>query len=95
MTINKWNVLPLLIALGLLIGSFVKVAVHGTWTAHLYELAFVLAGFCAFCFSEQFAAFTGNYGWTREQWYQDPDWAVKLAGGITLLVCSNMILDLI
>ena len=95
MTITKWNIAPLLIALGLLVGSFIKVAINGQWSSEWDALALVLAGFVMLSFSETFAEYTGHYGWTREQWLQSPTWYVKLFGGILLAYHANGILNLV
>lgn len=95
MTINKWNILPLLIALGLLIASFSNAAINSSWDQNLYELIFVFGGFMAFVFSDTFAEYTSHYGWTRDQILQNPVWYVKICGAILLLVYSNMILGII
>ena len=95
MTINARNILPLLIALGLLIASFVVVIQDASWEKHAYELAFVFAGFVMFVFSDTFAEYTSRYGWTRDQILQSPSWYVKICGAISLLVSANIILEII
>lgn len=94
MTIHKWNILPLLIALSLLVGSFVTVFVNGEWERYVYELALVFGGFVMFVFSDTFSDFTSSYGWTRDQIWQSPAWYIRLVGGLLLLVCSNEILGI-
>ena len=95
MTINKWNILPLLIALGLLIASFASAAINNSWGQYVYELIFVFGGFMAFAFSETFADYTSHYGWTRDQILQNPTWYVKICGAILLLIYANTILGII
>lgn len=95
MTINQWNILPLLIASGLLIASLVTVFLDASWEKYAYELAFVFGGFVAFVFSDTFSEFTSRYGWTREQVLQSPAWYVRIFGALALLICSNEILGII
>ena len=94
MTIHKWNILPLLIALGLLVGSFVTVFVNGGWEKYAYELAIVFGGFFMFVFSDTFSDFTSSYGWTRDQIWQSPVWYIRIIGGLILLISANEILGI-
>ena len=95
MTINKWNLIPLVVALGLVIAAFTKVAIDGSWSTYPYELLMVFGGFVAFVFSDVFSDFTGDYGWTRQQWRQDPVWYVRLCGGLMLVMSANRILGVV
>lgn len=95
MTITKWNIAPLLIALGLIAGTLIKVGINGKWASEWQSLTFLFIGFVMFAFSDIFAEYTGHYGWTREQWFQSPTWYIKLVGGIMLACHANGILNLI
>lgn len=48
-----------------------------------------VGGFVAVIASEEFAEWTGRYGFTRSQWYTAPTWYVRLVGGLALVLCTR------
>ena len=51
-------------------------------------MIFAFGGFVAFVASEEFSDWTGQYGFTRSQWYTTPSWYIRLVGGIALVYCT-------
>lgn len=64
------------------------VAIRGSWSADYPELLVAAFGLLSALFSEEVALTTGRYGWTRGQWWQDPDDWVKWTGALALLAAT-------
>jgi hypothetical protein len=45
-------------------------------------------GFVSVVASEEVAEWTGRYGWTRQQWWQNPPSYVRFTGGVMLIVAT-------
>jgi hypothetical protein len=54
------------------------------WEGRLIQVLLAFGGMVMVVASDEFADWTGRYGWTRNQWLQYPGWFVKLVGIILL-----------
>ena len=75
-------------ALALGLACLANVAVRGAWSSDYPRLLVAAFGLLSVLFSEEVALTTGRYGWTRAQWWQDPEEWVKWTGALTLLVVT-------
>ncbi len=58
------------------------------WEQHLLPFAYAAFGFVCVIASDEVAEWTGRYGWSRQQWRQDPGSFVRFAGGVVLVVAT-------
>lgn len=90
LTVNKYTVLPILMAIGLMVAIAVKVAVDGTWEKHLGELAVGLIGGFTFLFTDTVVELLERDR-PHEEWFQEPNTWVKVVGGLSLLGSALLI----
>ncbi|MEM6507066.1 MAG: hypothetical protein AAF711_16630 [Planctomycetota bacterium] len=82
--INKHTILPILIAIGLMVAIVVKVAVDGTWCDNIPGLALGLGGGFTFLFTDTVAE-TFERERPHEEWFQESNTWVKVAGGLSVV----------
>ncbi|MFK7788196.1 MAG: hypothetical protein AB8C95_01715 [Phycisphaeraceae bacterium] len=92
--INKYTVLPILLALGLMVAIVTKVAVDGTWEKNLGELALGILGGLTFLFTDTVVELLERDR-PHEEWFQEPNTWVKVAGGLSLLGSALLIFEVI
>lgn len=92
MPITWWTVLAAGSAVALFGAAVLKVASTGAWEDQLEHVLMAFGGLIAFLFSESFAEWSGNYGLTRKQWIQRPEWAIRFGGAVLLLISAGTIL---
>jgi purine-cytosine permease-like protein len=92
--INKFTIVPILLAIGLLVASFVKVAVDGTWEKHLEELIVVVLGFVTFLFTDTVVELMERDR-PHEEWFQEPNTWVKVTAGLSLLAATLLIFGVV
>jgi hypothetical protein len=77
-----------LVALGVFVGAVVRYCQLKDafdLNDHLRLIVFAFAGCVAFVGSEEWAEWSGGYGFTRQQWWMTPAWLIRMTGGITLV----------
>lgn len=92
--INKYTVLPILLALGLMIAIVAKVAVDGSWEKNLEELALGFLGGLTFLFTDTVVELLERDR-PHEEWFQEPNTWVKVVGGLSLLGSALLIFEVI
>ena len=92
--INKYTVLPILLALGLMIAIIAKVAVDGMWEKNLGELALGILGGFTFLFTDTVVELLERDR-PHEEWFQEPNTWVKVAGGLSLVGSALLIFEMI
>lgn len=92
--INKYTVLPILITLVLMIAIVAKVAVDGTWWDNLPALALGLGGGFTFLFTDTVVELLERER-PHEEWFQEPNTWVKVAGGLSVLGSALLIFEVV
>ncbi|MEM1355469.1 MAG: hypothetical protein AAGC44_08815 [Planctomycetota bacterium] len=92
--INKWTIGPILLSVGLMIASFVTVAIHASWAEHLEALVFVVLGGLTVLFTDEMIEHLKEYGIGGVWLAECPKYA-KIGGLMTVLISSNVILDIV
>jgi hypothetical protein len=77
-----------LLACGVFAADVVRYVRLAEWEQRLAPFAFAAFGFVSVVASEEVADWTGRYGWTRQQWWQDPPSYVRFTGGVMLIVAT-------
>jgi hypothetical protein len=63
----------------------------GQWLENIELILIAFGSLVAVIAADEFTEWTGNYGWTRSQWRQLPEWWVRGVGFIVLLVVTVML----
>lgn len=92
--INKYTVLPILMALGLMVAIVVKVAVDGAWEKNLEELALGIFGGSTFLFTDTVVELLERDR-PHEEWFQEPNTWVKACGGLSLVASALLIFGMV
>lgn len=85
--INKWTIGPIFASIGLMAACLIKVASEGTWVEHLETLAVAMLGGLTFLFTDTVVELLEDDK-PHAEWFQEPNTWIKVAGGLTLLVCT-------
>ena len=88
--INKYTIVPILLAIALLAACFWKVAIDGAWEKHLIELIVALLGFLTFLFTDTVVELLERDR-PHEEWFQEPNTWAKVGGGLSLLAATLLI----
>jgi hypothetical protein len=80
------------IAVLLFAACLLKVWTTHHWMDYWKSLLFALLGLVSFLAPDEVAMTTGRYGFTRDQWWEQPPEWVKWTGAVTLGVCTFLIL---
>ena len=62
------------------------------WEARLGPIAIAAFGFVSVVAADEVADWSGRYGWTRQQWWQQPTWYVRGMGVLCLLGGAQQLL---
>jgi hypothetical protein len=63
----------------------------GRWLENIDLILIAFGSLVAVIAADEFAEWTGNYGWTRQQWRQWPEWFVRGAGMMALVVVTVLL----
>ena len=74
------NVLILMVFSAMLIHAWIR----GQGLEDFANLAYGFAGVISYFFPYEVASWTGNYGWTRNQWRMQPEGWVRFTGVLLL-----------
>ena len=77
-----------LLAAGVFAAYLIRYVRLAEWEPRLAPFAFAAFGFVSVVASQEVAEWTGRYGWTRQQWWQDPPSYVRFTGGVMLIVAT-------
>jgi hypothetical protein len=88
--INKYTIVPILLALILMIAIVAKVALDGTWEDDLQPLAIGFLGGLTFLFTDTVVELLERDR-PHEEWFQEPNTWVKVGGGLSLIASALFI----
>jgi hypothetical protein len=77
-----------LLAVAVFAADLVRYIRLAEWEQRLTPFAIAAFGFVSFVASEEVSEWTGRYGWTRQQWWQDPPSYIRFTGGVMLIVAT-------
>ena len=92
--INKYTILPILLAIVLLAACITKVAIDGAWEDRLGELIVAVLGFITFLFTDTVVELLERER-PHEEWFQEPNTWVKVVAGLSLVAATLLIFDVL
>lgn len=71
--------------------ALAKIWGDASWTSQHTALAILGLSWISVFAADEVADWTGNYGWTRQQWHRRPEWFIRGAGLVALIIVAARI----
>lgn len=77
-----------IVATALFAVSLARIWLDASWASHYPGIAVLLFAWVSVLAADELADWTGNYGWTRQQWHRRPEWFIRGAGLVALILVA-------
>lgn len=80
-----------LLAIAIFAGAVWQYWRLGRWVENIDLILIAFGSLVAVIAADEFAEWTGRYGWTRGHWRQLPEWTVRGVGFIALVIVTALL----